>query len=252
MFKVLIADDETLVIDSLKYGIEWEAYGCQVAGEASDGDEALEKILELMPDIAFVDIRMPGMSGLDVIQAADEKLARTQFIVVSGYSEFEYAKKAIDYGVIGYCLKPFDEEEIVRMLQKAIKAIEDSEKASARMNPKSDMEKVKNNTFKAILVYINENFIQSPITVQELSSKFSINQSYLSQLFKKELNTTFTDYINKLKISSALELLKDSSLNINEVAGKSGYGDYFAFAHTFKKLVGRTPTQYRNELNGNR
>ncbi len=251
MFKVLIADDETLVIDSLKYGIQWEEYNCQVAGEASDGDEALEKILKIVPDIVFIDIRMPGMSGLDVIQRANEKLGRTQFVVVSGYSEFEYAKKAIDFGVIGYCLKPFDEEEIVRMLKKAIKVVEDGEKALLRMNPKSDIEKVKNNTFKAILIHISENYIKSPITVQDLSQKFSMNQSYLSQLFKKELNTTFTDYINKLKIARALELLADPSLNINEVAEKSGYSDYFYFAHIFKKLVGKTPTQYRNGLNNN-
>ncbi len=251
MYKVFIADDEALVIDSLKFGIEWEVYNCEVAGQALDGDEALKGILEIKPDIVFIDIRMPGMSGLEVIRSAREIHENMQFVVVSGYSEFEYAKKAIEYGVIGYCLKPFDEEEIAKMLQKAIKAAEDVEKTAVRLNPRSDIERVKNNTFKAILVYINENYNKAPITVQELALKFSMNQSYLSQLFKKELNTTFTDYVNKLKITQALELLKDMSLNINEVAERSGYSDYFYFAHTFKKLVGKTPTQCRNELTGN-
>ena len=116
MYRVLLIDDERLVLASLRRRIPWESCGFTVCGQACSARETLEKIRELQPELVFTDIRMPGVSGLDLIQQAGTEFPQVRFVVISGYSEFEYAKRAIEYGVLGFCVKPFDEEEIKILL----------------------------------------------------------------------------------------------------------------------------------------
>ena len=98
MYRVLLIDDERLVLASLRRRINWEACGFSVCGEAFNGKDGLSKIEELHPDLVFTDIRMPGISGLDLIGQAQKEFPSVRFVVISGYSEFEYAKRTIEYG----------------------------------------------------------------------------------------------------------------------------------------------------------
>ena len=116
MYRVLLIDDERLVLASLRRRIPWESCGFTVCGQACSAREGLKKIRELQPELVFTDIRMPGVSGLDLIQQAGTEFPQVRFVVISGYSGFEYAKRVIEYGVLGFCVKPFDEEEIKILL----------------------------------------------------------------------------------------------------------------------------------------
>jgi two-component system response regulator YesN len=118
MYKVLIVDDESWVVESLKDLINWGQYGFEVVGQAASGGEALETIRELNPDVVFTDIRMPEMNGLELIRRGKTMGGAIRFVVVSGYAEFAYAQKALSYGAAAYCLKPFDEIEIGGVLVK--------------------------------------------------------------------------------------------------------------------------------------
>lgn len=118
MYQVLLIDDERLVLASLRHRISWERCGFTICGEACNAKDGLEKIRSLHPDLVFTDIRMPGMSGLDLIQLSQTEFPEIHFVVISGYSEFEYAKRAIEYGVLGFCVKPFDEDEIEKLLNR--------------------------------------------------------------------------------------------------------------------------------------
>lgn len=486
MYRVIIVDDEPLVIKSLRKTINWAELGFEVIGESYNGIDAYEQILNLRPDLIFVDIRMPGMTGLELIKKLRDLSLKIQIIIISGYAEFAYAQKAINYGVLGFCLKPFDDDEITGLLKKAKSILDNSEnifekeivklieksiyeknekeveesvesfsqkwniseetlvivsfgsdklafppdiryfsfklgankyaylitkdthnkasmeeiknnltysiKASIKKNDriksvgigkiilslkdiksaiedaniatyqffmtgnkdvyvidsinnykindllkdlnevlickdlniiKSVMDKIiadfkngaynithaftvynyiisnfydmglesdlshiysfeqllelfhtaedmleyfkelliinldndmqymqkeiKNENFKAILQYVNKNFT-SDISLQNISKKFTINPSYASQLFKKELNMTFTEYLTKMRISYACKLLDRMDMSIDAVAEKSGYNDYFYFIKSFKKVVGVTPRQYRESI----
>ena len=116
MYRVIIVDDENWVMESLKARINWNEHGFQVIGQASNGIEACEIIQRSKPDLVFTDIRMPGMGGLDLIKTVSRINKDTKFIVISGYPEFEYAQKAMNSGAVGYCLKPFNEKEIISLL----------------------------------------------------------------------------------------------------------------------------------------
>jgi len=118
MLKVLLVDDEKWIVKSLKSIVDWESLGYEIIADASNGIDGYEQIKQLSPDLVFTDIRMPGMDGLELIRKSNELNRDISFIVTSGYKEFEYAKRAIQYGALSYCLKPFDEGEIIEVLEQ--------------------------------------------------------------------------------------------------------------------------------------
>src|SRR5699024_545596 len=113
MIKVLIADDEHRICKLIMKLINWEEISMDVIGTASNGIEALDLIKEKRPNIVITDIRMPGYDGLEMINRAKRENQDIEFIIVSGYSHFEYAKKAMAYGVKDYLLKPINREELL-------------------------------------------------------------------------------------------------------------------------------------------
>lgn len=118
METVFIADDEQNIREGLKYIIDWEALGFTVCGEAANGDATLQAILSENPSLVLLDIRMPKMYGTDIIRIAREKGYKGKFIILSGYSDFTYAKTAIRYGVNFYLTKPLDEDELLSAVEK--------------------------------------------------------------------------------------------------------------------------------------
>lgn len=118
---VLIADDERIVLEGLKYIIDWEALGFTICQTASDGQDALEKILSLKPDLVLLDIRMPKMTGIEVVQNTVDQGYKGKFIILSGVSDFKLAQTAMRYGVDFYLTKPIDEDE----LEQAVASVHD-------------------------------------------------------------------------------------------------------------------------------
>ncbi len=116
--KVLIADDEFRIGILIKTLIKWEELNLECIDIVSNGEEALRVICDKNPDIVITDIQMPRINGLDLIAAVSEKKLNIKFIIISGYKDFEYAHKAIQYGVKSYLLKPIDEIELNNTLQK--------------------------------------------------------------------------------------------------------------------------------------
>ena len=116
--KVLIADDEINIILLIKSLIDRQKTDVEIAGEAGDGITALEMVRQLKPDVVITDIRMPGMNGMDLIRHVREEQIPVEFVIISGYSEFEYARSAIQYGVSDYLLKPIKKDELNDVLAK--------------------------------------------------------------------------------------------------------------------------------------
>lgn len=129
LYRTLLVDDENLVLRSLEAGIDWRKSGYRVSGKANDGATALALVREIRPHVVFTDIRMPGMSGLELIKRIKELDDDVQIIVISGYAEFAYVQKSLQFGVLGYCLKPFDDHEIETLLRKAARAVDASKRS---------------------------------------------------------------------------------------------------------------------------
>jgi two-component system response regulator YesN len=467
MYRLVIIEDEKLVIKSLRASLDWQTQGFQIVGEATNGLDGLTLLEDVKPDLALVDVRMPGINGLELISLARQANLATLFIIISGYAEFAYVQKALNNGAIGYCLKPFSEREISEGLQKARQILDErisrlrlellvllSEQTagqagrlrailqSAGLSPEQPLaaivimakeamqadislrkgmtcslgrnktlllipwqdvtfclshqinpgqqvdgigigqpvkaaeqlreaveqaviaalhyfmtgqvgitteygklqldegdrlmkafdkstepkaclpllktagtcldrgqlaihhllylynhvvhvirpfnigqlegylsgpeqlvdlyqdaravlsalqqvleqadlpfvqptETIRNETARQMIDYVSQNYL-SDISVSKISGMFTINPSYISQLFKKELGETFTEYVTRLRTQHACRLLRTTSLTVSEISEKTGYGDYFYFTRVFKKTMGMTPSQYRS------
>lgn len=128
MYKVLLVDDEYFPREALKTTIPWEEYGCEICGEAKNGIDAIEKATELVPDIILTDINMPGMDGLDMITHVQEKLPDVLFCIVTGYGEFEYAKRGIELGVKDFIVKPVDDQKLISTVQQLVESLDKRKK----------------------------------------------------------------------------------------------------------------------------
>lgn len=118
MLKLIIADDERIIRETISTIIDWKQYNIELVGLCQNGLEAYDIILDETPDIVLTDIRMPGMDGLELIRRISETDLNTQFIILSGYGEFEYAKTAMKYGIRHYLLKPCNELQILEVIQE--------------------------------------------------------------------------------------------------------------------------------------
>jgi len=139
MMKVLIVDDEPKLREGLKSIVPWSDLGYQVVDTAANGNEALEKHDIYDPDLMLIDIRMPGMDGLQLIEAIRERDAEIHLLILSGYADFDYAKRAISNRVDGYLLKPVDEEELSKYLLQIKEAIEQEQATMALNRAASDI-----------------------------------------------------------------------------------------------------------------
>ncbi len=123
MLKVLLVDDEPIIIKGLRTIIDWSSYGFEICGEAEDGRAGLEKILCLKPDLALVDIKMPEMNGLELAERLKKMNMECRIIILTAYSDFKFAQKAIELGIDAYILKPVEESELIEKLRKVHSAI---------------------------------------------------------------------------------------------------------------------------------
>ncbi|MBB6670569.1 response regulator transcription factor [Cohnella nanjingensis] len=129
MYSVLIVDDESTIREGLEVLIEWESLGFRVAGAAANAKEAIPMYRDCRPDLMIVDIRMPGMNGLELVQHLRRENERQHVLVLSGYADFSYAKRAIQLGIDGYLLKPVDEEELAACLAKMKEVLDEERRA---------------------------------------------------------------------------------------------------------------------------
>lgn len=249
MVRILIIDDEKWVVRSLR-ALMKDSPCFEIVGEAYNGLQGWTLIEEEKPDLVFVDIRMPGMGGLQLLQKAREEKLSTLFAVISGYAEFAYAQKAMANGAIAYCLKPFSQSEINETLEKARSILEERAQVPAAVPPSAaskmppEIPPVKNELVRQMLIYISAHLC-CDICMQQVADACSINPNYASQIFGREVGESFSAYISRQRIRLASELLLTTQKPIAQIAEETGYRDYFYFAKVFKKLTGLTPTAFR-------
>lgn len=123
MLRLIIVDDEKIIRESIRSLIDWESLGIEVVGVCKNGLEAYDAILDSYPDIVLTDIKMPGLSGLELIEKLNDTRENIQFIILSGYSEFEYAKQAMRFGIRHYLLKPCNENQIIEAIEDVKKSL---------------------------------------------------------------------------------------------------------------------------------
>ncbi len=239
--RVLLVDDEIMIREGFKRLFDWAAHDCEVVGEAADGMEALAQIDALCPDIVIMDINIPIMSGLKVIQLSRIKHPGIAYVIVSGYDDFSYCQQALRLQITDYILKPVNYEEFGGCI--------DNLKISLfeRRVAEEPAEAQEERAITGITRYLQEHLAEE-VSLSVLAEQFHLNPQYISQLFKNEIGVGFLAYLTNIRMEKAKKLLLSTPLSVAEVAERSGYGDYRVFTKVFKKSEGVTPSQYRRDF----
>ncbi|MEM1484510.1 response regulator [Oscillospiraceae bacterium PP1C4] len=257
MYSVILVEDEDIIRKGIKHSVPWEEHNCTVIGEAQNGVEGKKLIQTLNPNIVITDINMPVMDGLQMI--AETKCQNDYVaILLTGYSDFEYAKEAIKNGVSDYMLKPLNMEEMTETLDRAvlecknISILRNQNESVGEWKSISlfnDMEVNEPSTpvVNRILELIAENYTKK-ITLSDLSEKLHYSDRYINQKFQKVLGTTVIEYLNRYRIQKALSLLQNDQIPISDIGWECGIGDYKYFNHVFKKYIGCSPKEYKMKI----
>ncbi|MDR1736969.1 MAG: response regulator [Oscillospiraceae bacterium] len=240
MFKVLITDDEETIVRGIKSLVPWERYGCVVAGEAYDGISGMAQVRAINPDILFCDIRMPGMDGLSMLAGLRSEYPAMQTTIITGYREFEYARKAISLGVCRYLLKPSKIEEIEEALQAMTVKLKENAGETEDSPPAVDSLVV-----RSALSYLKQHCTEK-LSLQDVADHVYVSQWHLSKLLKKHTGENFLDLLQNCRVDLAKQLLKNPALRVSDVAEKTGFSDATHFSKVFKKVTGQSALAFRN------
>lgn len=244
MYKTLIIDDENPVQIAISKLGKWSKYGLELPVIASNGKEGLRIMREILPQIIFVDMQMPILNGIEFLKCAIKDFPDSKYIVISGYDEFSYAQSAIKYGAIDYLLKPIVADELNNAIQKAV----------LQLNPLFDLEANAGNdtsispddVVEIIKDYIDKNYSQN-IKISMFSDKYFFSKEYLSKLFKAKYSYGIYEYVLKIRMERAAELLRDDTIKIQDISERLGYTDNNYFSKAFRNYYGVTPSHFRNE-----
>lgn len=238
--RVLLVDDEIMIREGFKRLFDWAAHDCEVVGEAADGMEALSRIDALCPDIVIMDINIPIMNGLKVIQLSRIKHPETACVIVSGYDDFSYCREALRLQITDYILKPVNYDEFGSCI--------DNLKISLfERGVKHSDSALEERSINQLTRYLQEH-LSEEISLSVLADEFHLSAQYISQLFKSEIGVNFLTYLTNIRMENAKKLLLATSLPISDISERSGYGDYRVFTKAFKKSEGVTPSQYRRDF----
>lgn len=237
LHEIVIVDDETWVAVDLMENIEWEKLGYTISCTFQNSLDACRYLSESNPDVAIVDISMPGLNGLALIEKAKASGCTSAFVILTAYKDFSYAQNAIRLGVTDYILKPINTQEITATFLKMKEFLP---------NPTYEPETVDLPVHKLdeIKSYIDQN-LNARISLQTLSDTFYLNRNYICNLFRKEMDCTFSQYLTDQRIKKAKKLLLGTNLTISDISARAGFRDEFYFNKVFKKSEGVSPGLFR-------
>lgn len=251
MYKVVIIDDEPMIAEGLTKGIEWAKWNCVVAGTAGNGTEGIELVKKVCPDIMITDICMPGMDGLLMIAALKSEYPDMQISILTGYREFDYAKRALELGVTRFLLKPSKWAELEEAITVMTEKLPEKEERERTSEPASETEKEPDAAGNFIvhnaLDYMRQHYAEK-ITLVDVADAVYVSQWHLSKLLNRVTGKNFSEHLNEIRMEQAKEMLKDQSLRISDIALQLGYADLAHFSRVFKKITGVSAGEYRNSL----
>lgn len=235
---LLIADDENLELKVLEKTVKKHFVDELEIFASSNGRKASQICDEVKPDIALLDIEMPGMNGIELAKYIKEKYAECIIIFITAYDRFDYAIEAMHIKAFDYLLKPWKEERLCELINTAIENVRSMQKTDGIVHSQKDI----------IKDYIDRNY-KKDISAKDVAGILGYSDVYFSKVFKQLFDDNFINYLTKIRIDRAKLLLKDVSFNIKEVGKSVGYADSNYFTKVFKRSIGISPSEYRNRHN---
>lgn len=247
MAGVLMIDDEAESRQEVRSIIEESQYNYLSVYEAASAEKGLLLLKQHQPDIVVMDISLPDMDGIKLGRKLLELQPEVSIIVVTYLKMFDMVQAAMNEGFSKYFLKPLSKTELITafddiLLPNLMKETNYLGQATSSAKAvKMDL----GNPIQSVIRYIHSHFYEQ-LTLNDVAEGVYLSPSHFSRLFKAEMGVTFIEYLTKYRIDQSKRLIKMTSLPIEVIANNTGFANAGYFATTFKRLEGKTPTEYRN------
>jgi two-component system response regulator YesN len=247
--KVIVAEDEPLLLKTLVNQIQRTDPLFQVVFAGGDGESVLRFMENTqVPDVVITDIHMPVLDGIGLVKAVEREYPSVKKVIISGYSEFEYAQQALKMNVIDYMLKPVKKQDLEDLLSRLKIMIASERSVIKSMNPLSNRHYTAEEIVKSVAEFIKTNYTQD-ISLEDIAKRFNVNAPHLSKIFLKYAGESPSKYIMSLRMNEAKHLLSlKKELTVKEIGEAVGYPDPYYFSRIFKQFTGMTPTDYKHRI----
>lgn len=250
VYKVLLVDDNADTRNTLGSCFPWEQVSFEVAAQLDNGLDALSYLIRHPVDVVLCDIRMPKMDGIELAREVYERGLPVRLILLSAYRDFEYARKAMAYGVRQYLVKPAKYQEMLSVFTQMKQELDKEKVATAAVELPESMR-----NFSSLLEAQKDPIVQKIVRVVtdqyrtanlELAAKaVHMNPTYVSAYFKKKTGTNFSDFVQAYKMEKAAQFLAEGNWKIFQISEMVGYSNVKNFIRTFKNHFGQTPGQFQ-------
>lgn len=246
MYEVLLAEDDRAqryVYSKMK---SWKEYGFSICEQAENGTRALELLREHPVDVVFTDIRMPFVTGIELMKTIKKEQPDILFVLVSSYDEFEYAREGLRLGAVDYMVKPITEEDLSKVLKRVQKMLSEKTKDNSadlfeKIAPGVNWE---DPLLKNMSQYVLKN-IEQNLSLEEVAAALNLSKDYFGKQIKGKTGMNFRNLYNSFKMEYAKPLIKDGQLKIYEISEKLGYSSADYFTQIFKNSTKMTPAEYK-------
>lgn len=247
MYKVVLVDDDAIVIEFLKKVIPWQDSGFQVVATFQDSCVANEYMQENPFDVLITDIGMPKLNGIELIQQLKSTNINSYNVILSCHEEFQFAQQAIKLEVYDYILKETIEESNINDLLERLKNKLDQDRFTS--NQQLNASKLLEMTYRNEDIIKAQKYVQThiceKISLTEVAEHLHLNSSYFSRMYKKETGEGFVEYVTRVKMEKAIELLEESIKSVEQIAFELGFESKSYFLKTFKRFYGLSPKAYK-------
>lgn len=248
MYEVVLVDDDVIVIEFLKKVIPWLDYGYQVTASFQDSNEALVFMQENPFDVLITDIGMPKLNGIELIEQLKKSNINSYNVILSCHDEFTFAQQAIKLEAYDYILKESMEENNIMALLERLKNKLDQERTTN--NQQVIVTRLLERSTRNEDVLKAQNYVHTHLTekisLTEVAAHLHLNSSYFSRMYKKETGEGFVEFVTRVKMEKALELLDQSIKSVEQIAYELGFESKSYFLKTFKRFYGLSPKSYKN------
>lgn len=240
MYEMIIVDDEAELREGISSYFPWESLNIHVAGMFENGKTALAFMKTHKVDIMLTDIRMPFMDGLSLIERGKGISPQTVYVILSGYREFEYAKKGMLLGVKDYILKPTKYSQIYEVFSRITAELD---YAAGRGDREENMPEEETSVISSIKKYIRMHYAH--VTLDSAAEYVHLNPYYVSTCFKQQTGEKFSDYVLRVRMEAAAALIERGDQSVKEIAEAVGYTNPNSFTRAFRQYYQCNPKEYR-------
>lgn len=246
-YSTVIAEDEELLLQNLADKVNNSDTGFEVIGKAQTGEQAYALVEKYNPDLVISDIRMPVMDGIALLKKVHEFYPSTDFVITSGYSDFDYARSAIKYKAAEYLLKPIDPDELHDTLMKLRNKYLLAQEGYQEVFNNSTAGDTPQHIAEILRDYLIKNY-NGDVNLNMIAYNMNYSSSYLTKIFAAQYDCTPGKYLINLRMQKAQQLLlHNPALSVKQIGDIVGYHDQAYFSRIFKKYCSVSPAEYRGE-----